>query len=40
MAFAIAATRADRPVTIVGSEVAAVSYPEFMDTLVRVTREH
>lgn len=37
MAFAIAATRADRPVTIVGSEVAAVSYPGFMETLARVT---
>ena len=39
MAFAIAATRADRPVTIVGSEVAAVSYPGFMETLARVTRD-
>jgi len=37
MAFAIAATRADRPVTIVGSEVAAVSYPHFMETLAHVT---
>ena len=39
MAFAIAATRADRPVTILGAEAAAVSYPDFMDTLAHVTAE-
>jgi 3-phosphoshikimate 1-carboxyvinyltransferase len=39
MAFAIAATRADRPVTILGAEAAAVSYPNFMETLALVTQE-
>jgi 3-phosphoshikimate 1-carboxyvinyltransferase len=39
MAFAIAATRADRPVTIIGAEAAAVSYPDFMATLAQVTGE-
>jgi 3-phosphoshikimate 1-carboxyvinyltransferase len=37
MAFAVAATRADRPVTILGAEAAAVSYPGFMETLAAVT---
>lgn len=38
MAFAIAATRASAPITILGSSVAAVSYPGFFDTLARLTR--
>jgi 3-phosphoshikimate 1-carboxyvinyltransferase len=33
MAFAIAATRADAPVTIHGANAAAVSYPAFFETL-------
>ena len=39
MAFAVAATQADRPVTILGAEAAAVSYPDFMETLAAVTGE-
>jgi 3-phosphoshikimate 1-carboxyvinyltransferase len=38
MAFAIAATRAAAPVTILGAAVAAVSYPGFFETLARLTR--
>jgi 3-phosphoshikimate 1-carboxyvinyltransferase len=36
MAFAIAALGADRPSTIVGADVVAVSYPEFFETLGRL----
>ncbi|MEX2661094.1 MAG: 3-phosphoshikimate 1-carboxyvinyltransferase [Vicinamibacterales bacterium] len=37
MAFAIAATRASQPVKLEGFSAAAVSYPEFFDTLGRLT---
>jgi 3-phosphoshikimate 1-carboxyvinyltransferase len=36
MAFAIAATRASQPVKLEGFSAAAVSYPEFFDTLGRL----
>jgi 3-phosphoshikimate 1-carboxyvinyltransferase len=39
MAFAIAATRASGPVSLVGAEVAAVSYPAFFETLNTLTRQ-
>jgi 3-phosphoshikimate 1-carboxyvinyltransferase len=38
MAFAIAATRASGPVTIVGSQAASVSYPDFFETLGQLTQ--
>lgn len=37
MAFSIAALAADGPCTIVGADAASVSFPEFFDTLQRVT---
>ena len=37
MAFAIAATRASGPLTLHGASAAAVSYPEFFETLGRLT---
>jgi 3-phosphoshikimate 1-carboxyvinyltransferase len=37
MAFAIAATRADAPVTILGASAVDVSYPGFFETLDHVT---
>lgn len=37
MAFSVAALAADGPCTIVGAESASVSFPEFFDTLHRVT---
>jgi 3-phosphoshikimate 1-carboxyvinyltransferase len=37
MAFAIAALRADGESAIEGAEAASVSFPEFWDTLARVT---
>jgi 3-phosphoshikimate 1-carboxyvinyltransferase len=37
MAFAIAATRASDPVKLEGFSAAAVSYPEFFETLGRLT---
>lgn len=39
MAFAIAATRASHPVTVHGFAAAAVSYPEFYETLLALTCE-
>lgn len=38
MAFAIAATRASSPTTIVGASAVDVSYPGFFETLDRLTR--
>ena len=38
MAFAIAATGADAPTTIEGASAVAVSYPDFFETLERLTR--
>jgi len=38
MAFAIAATGADAPTTIQGASSVAVSYPDFFETLERLTR--
>jgi 3-phosphoshikimate 1-carboxyvinyltransferase len=38
MAFAIAALAAERPSTIDGSEVVAISYPGFFETLERLVR--
>jgi 3-phosphoshikimate 1-carboxyvinyltransferase len=38
MAFAIAATQAARPTTILGAASAAVSYPGFFAELARLTR--
>ena len=38
MAFSIAALAADGPCVIEGAEAASVSFPEFFDTLQRVTR--
>jgi 3-phosphoshikimate 1-carboxyvinyltransferase len=38
MAFAVAATRAGNPTTIVGASSVDVSYPGFFDTLERLTR--
>ena len=38
MAFSIAALAADGPCIIEGAEAASVSFPEFFDTLQRVTR--
>ncbi|HXG55972.1 MAG TPA: 3-phosphoshikimate 1-carboxyvinyltransferase [Vicinamibacterales bacterium] len=38
MAFAIAATRASGPVTILGASAVDVSYPGFFDTLERLTQ--
>jgi len=37
MAFSIAALAADGPSTILGADAASVSFPEFFDTLQRVT---
>jgi len=37
MAFSIAALAADGPCTILGADAASVSFPEFFDTLQRVT---
>jgi 3-phosphoshikimate 1-carboxyvinyltransferase len=37
MAFSIAALAADGPCIIEGAEAASVSFPEFFDTLHRVT---
>jgi 3-phosphoshikimate 1-carboxyvinyltransferase len=37
MAFAIAATRASGPVTILGARSVGVSYPGFFDTLAELT---
>jgi 3-phosphoshikimate 1-carboxyvinyltransferase len=37
MAFSVAALAADGPCTILGTESASVSFPEFFDTLQRVT---
>ena len=37
MAFAIAATRADAPVTILGASAVDVSYPGFFETLAQLT---
>ena len=37
MAFSVAALAADGPCTILGAESASVSFPEFFDTLQRVT---
>lgn len=37
MAFSVAALAADGPCTIVGADAASVSFPEFFDTLQRVT---
>ena len=39
MAFAIAATRASEPVSVLGGSVAAVSYPGFCERLARLTHE-
>jgi 3-phosphoshikimate 1-carboxyvinyltransferase len=38
MAFALAATRAESPTTIVGASSVSVSYPGFFDALERLTR--
>ena len=38
MAFAIAALAADEPSTIDGADVVAISYPEFFETLGRLTQ--
>ena len=38
MAFAIAATAADQPTTILGASSVSVSYPGFFDALERLTR--
>jgi 5-enolpyruvylshikimate-3-phosphate synthase len=38
MAFAIAGSRAARPVAIAGAEAVAVSYPGFFDELERLAR--
>jgi 5-enolpyruvylshikimate-3-phosphate synthase len=38
MAFAIAATRAAHPTTILGASSVDVSYPGFFDALERLTR--
>ena len=38
MAFSVAALAADGPCIVEGSEAASVSFPEFFDTLRRVTR--
>jgi 3-phosphoshikimate 1-carboxyvinyltransferase len=37
MAFSVAALAADGPCTILGADAASVSFPEFFDTLQRVT---
>ena len=37
MAFSIAALAADGPCTVLGADAASVSFPEFFDTLQRVT---
>ncbi len=38
MAFSVAALAADGPCTILGAEAAAVSFPEFFDTLSAISR--
>jgi 3-phosphoshikimate 1-carboxyvinyltransferase len=38
MAFSVAALAADGPCAIAGADVASVSFPEFFDTLQRVTK--
>ena len=37
MAFAIAATRANAPVTVLGASSVEVSYPQFFETLSHIT---
>lgn len=39
MAFAVAATRASGPVSLIGADAAAVSYPAFFETLGTLTRQ-
>jgi 5-enolpyruvylshikimate-3-phosphate synthase len=39
MAFAIAATRASDPVTILGASSVDVSYPGFFETLDQLTHD-
>jgi 5-enolpyruvylshikimate-3-phosphate synthase len=37
MAFAIAALGGDRPATIDGADAVGISYPQFFETLERLT---